>query len=189
MSWLNSGSNWELFMKMLSPVPGDRILDVGAGKGKVAKRVLEEAAGAEVYTLEPDEKRVASMRRAIPQLKCYVGGSEKMPFEDSFFDKAYTTMAAHHFSDLDSALREFARVLKKGGRLLILDVEPSRGTGRLLSFLENSVMRRHLVFVGLEQMKEKLVATGRFEVSDSIQGTSGYLLLCVANPQTTNGSD
>ncbi|MGD0396951.1 MAG: methyltransferase domain-containing protein [Nitrososphaerales archaeon] len=183
---MNSRSNWELFMKMLSPVPGDRILDVGAGKGKVAERVLEEAGGVEVYTLEPDEKRVASMGRTIPQLKCYVGGSEKMPFEDYFFDKTYTTMAAHHFRNVDLALREFARVLKKGGRLVILDVEPSRGTGRLLSFFENSVMRRHLKFMGSEQMKGKLTATGRFEISDSSQGTSGYFLSCVANPQATH---
>ena len=189
MSWMNSGSNWEFFMKMLSPVPGDRILDVGAGRGKVAKRVLGEAGGVEVYALEPDEKRVASMGKTIPQLKCYVGGSEKMPFEDSFFDKAYTTMAAHHFSDLDSALREFARVLKKEGRLVILDVEPGRRTGRLYSFFENTVMRRHLKFMGMEQMKEKLTATGRFKISNSIQGTSGYLLLCVVNAQATYDPD
>jgi len=168
-------------LKMLAPVPGDKILDVGAGRGKVAKRVFASSSGLEVYTLEPAEKRVAIMKRDSPQLNSRVGGAEKMPFEGSFFDKAYTTMAAHHFRNLDSALQEFARVLKEGGRFLILDVEPNVGSGRMLRFFENTVMRKHLEFLGLEQMKARLVATGRFEIADSNREAFGYLLLCVKN--------
>jgi ubiquinone/menaquinone biosynthesis C-methylase UbiE len=168
-------------MKALSPSTGDRILDVGAGEGRVAKRVLAESGRVEVYVLEPDEKRVASVRRRIPELKCYVGSSEKMPFESAFFDKAYTTLAAHHFTDLHSALLEFARVLKSGGELVILDVDPSQRAGRLLRFFENTIMRRHFEFLCPDQMNERLLATGRFTVLDSSLGAPGYIVLCVTS--------
>jgi ubiquinone/menaquinone biosynthesis C-methylase UbiE len=167
-------------MKALSPTTGDRILDVGAGEGRVAQRVLE-SGGVEVYVLEPDEKRVASMRSRIPELKCYVGSSEKMPFESAFFDKLYTTMAAHHFIDLTSALLEFARVLKSEGKLLILDVDPRQRAGRLLRFFENTIMQRHFEFLLPDQMKERLLATGRFTILDSSLGAPGYIVLCVTS--------
>jgi ubiquinone/menaquinone biosynthesis C-methylase UbiE len=176
---MNSISNWELFTKALSLSPGDRILDVGAGKGKVAGRLLAESGDVELYALEPDEKRVEYIRRKAPRVKGYLGSSEKMPFDDSFFDKAYTTMAAHHFRDVDLALREFARVLKKGGRLVVLDVNPSGGTGRLAAFFENTIMRRRLRFLRPDEMENRLRATGRLAISYSTLKASGYLVACV----------
>ncbi|MDA4125504.1 MAG: class I SAM-dependent methyltransferase [Thaumarchaeota archaeon] len=178
MSWTRPKSSWDLFLKMLSPTKGDRILDVGAGKGQVARQIMAASEGLEVFALEPDEKRVATMKRESPQLKSYAGASEKMPFEDSFFDKAYTTMALHHFTNLNAALLESARVLKNGGLLLILDVEPSRGSGRLLRFFENTILRNHLEFLGLEEIGQRIVATGRFEISGSSRGPFGYIVLC-----------
>jgi ubiquinone/menaquinone biosynthesis C-methylase UbiE len=175
---MNSDPDRELFFSLLSPGPGEKILDVGAGKGVVAGRVLTTSKG-EVYAIDPDEARVASMRRDHPELKSSVAGSESMTFPDTFFDKAYTTMAVHHFADLDKALKELARVLKEGGTLLILDVDPRYGRGRLLKFIENTVMRRGARFMEEGEMVKSLEAAGRFKVVSSTRGKTGYFILCV----------
>jgi len=123
----------ELFMQMLAPTGGERILDIGAGKGKVAAQVMK-ASGGEVYAVEPNVKRFESMKREFPAIKSSLAGAEGLPFADSYFDKVYTTMALHHFSDLDKALREVARVLKPGGSFVVLEVEPDSGLGSLFKF-------------------------------------------------------
>ena len=177
MAWMRSDSDRETFFRLLSPNHEDVILDVGAGKGLVAKRVLSLGAG-EVHALEPDQKRVEAMKREMPELKSYASGAEHLPFPDSFFTKVYTTMAVHHFSSLDDALVEIARVLKPGGLLLILDVDPSYGRGKILHFFENGVLRRHHLFLEQGRLAEKLVAAGEFEVTDSVRGSTGYFILC-----------
>jgi len=119
---------------MLSPGPGEKILDVGAGDCSKAAKVLEASAGAEVYAVDPNEKRIAAARRQRPQVKSSVAGAENLPFPDSQFDKAYSTMALHHFTDIDRALGELARVLKPGGLYVVLEVEPRSTLGRLFRF-------------------------------------------------------
>lgn len=175
---MRSDADREVFFRLLSAGPGDRVLDIGAGKGVVARRVLASNAG-EVHALDPNEKNVAAMQRDSPELKASVSGAERIPYPDSFFSKVYTTMALHHFSDLDRALAEMARVLKPGGSLLIYDVDPSHGRGWVLQFIENSLFRRHLTFMKPDQLVERLAATGNFNVSESLVGGSGYFVLCV----------
>jgi ubiquinone/menaquinone biosynthesis C-methylase UbiE len=178
---MSSKSDKELFFAMLSPNPGERILDVGAGNGLVARRVLAVSNGAEVYAIDPDEKRVAYMKSHSPELKSCAGGSESIPFPDSFFDKVYTTMTVHHFADLDKALWEFDRVLKDGGFLVVLDVDPRYGRGRVLQFLENGILRKHASFMEEGQLVEKVNATGSLRVLQSVRSKSGYFVRCAKN--------
>jgi demethylmenaquinone methyltransferase/2-methoxy-6-polyprenyl-1,4-benzoquinol methylase len=123
--------DWETFLSALAPKPGERILDIGAGDCSKAARVLQASNGAEVYAVDPNEKRIATARRERPQVKSSVAGAESLPFPDSHFDKAYSTMALHHFADLDRALGEVARVLRPGGSYVIVEVEPSSPLGRV----------------------------------------------------------
>jgi ubiquinone/menaquinone biosynthesis C-methylase UbiE len=134
LSWTNSKPVWDTFVGLLSPGPGEKILDVGAGKGAVAAGVYEASKGGEVYAVDPSEKQVTRMKKAFPAVRASVAGAEKLPFADSDFDKAYTTMALHHFTDLDKALGEIARVLKHGGTFVVLEVEPHSMLGRMFTF-------------------------------------------------------
>ena len=124
MTHSESPSDWDGFVGMLRPRAGEKILDVGAGNGEKAAKVLEVSGGAEIYAVDPSEKKIAEAKRTHPEVKSSVAGAEKLPFDDSYFDKAYSTMALHHFADLDLSLTEVARVLKHGGSYVILEVEP-----------------------------------------------------------------
>lgn len=164
----------ELFLQTLAPASGERILDVGAGKGRVADRVLKASGGAEVYAIDPDEKRIASMKKDFPAIRGSPGSAESLPFADSYFDKAYTTMALHHFSDLDRALREIARVLKPGGSFVVVEVEPSSGLGTLFRFF-GRVFGERMGLLTMEQLRVRL-ESGGFRVVQREGRGSRYLI-------------
>ena len=159
---------------MLTPIVGEKILDVGAGKGTVAAKVLQSSS-AEVYAVDPNEKRVSQMVRNFPALRGSVAGAEKLPFLDSKFDKVYTTMALHHYADIDRGIAEIARVLKKGGTFVILEVEPGSWMGRFFRSLER-LMGEHLTLMKEEQLLAKLSDNRGFEVTKSVKLGSRYLV-------------
>jgi ubiquinone/menaquinone biosynthesis C-methylase UbiE len=178
LSWVKSKEEAKVFLDMLSPSPGERILDVGGGKGAVAGFVLEASGGAEVFAIDTDRKRVAAMKVAEPEVGAFVAGAESIPFADSSFDRAYSTMAVHHFTDLERGIRELARVLRSGGRLVVLDVDPSSGMGRLFRFLEGVVMRRRMNFMGAGEMALRLKDAGGFQVMEVRGRKAWYLIRC-----------
>jgi len=167
--------NWGPFFSALAPVAGEKILDVGAGKGSVAYRVFQESNGAEVYAVDPNEKRVASMRRDYPALKSSVAGAEILPFSDSFFDKVYTTMALHHYSDLDKALKEIGRVLKPGGHFVVVEVDPASKQGKAFRFF-GRLTGEHMSLMSEDQLVSTLGAKDGFKVGSSAKLKSRYII-------------
>lgn len=138
--------------------------------------MMLSSKGAEIFAIEPSEKKVESMRVEFPAIKSSVAGAESLPFPDSFFDKAYTTMALHHFADVDKALSEVARVLRRGGSLVILEVEPGSGLGRIFRFF-GKLMGEHMNIMTEEQLLAKLAVIEGFTVADSGRdGGSRYLV-------------
>jgi SAM-dependent methyltransferase len=79
---------------------GTTALDVAAGGGHVARRLRE--AEFEVVTLDPAPGMEADVRAS----------AEDLPFADESFDTVVTRIAAHHFRDVEVALREMARVAR-----------------------------------------------------------------------------
>ena len=88
MSAGGAESDWDAFLSALSPGQGEKILDIGAGDCSKAARVLEASKGAEVYAVDPNEKRIAAAGREHPQVRSSVAGAESLPFPDTHFHKA-----------------------------------------------------------------------------------------------------
>jgi ubiquinone/menaquinone biosynthesis C-methylase UbiE len=168
-------SGWDVFLGYLAPAPGDRILDVGAGNGAKAVQVLQASGGAEVYAVDPNEKKVASMKRDFPLVRGSVAGAESLPFPDSHFDKVYSTMAVHHFNDLDKGFAEITRVLKQGGSFVILEVEPHSLPGRLFRFF-GRLTREHMTIMDANQLLTRLGAAEGLKVVRSVGLGSRYLI-------------
>ena len=178
MSWVKNDVRRTTFLRLLSPGPNEKILDVGAGKGDVAA-LVQQTGSCDVYALDPDKKRIGLAQKAHPNVKVCVAGSESIPYEAGFFDKVYSTMAVHHFADQDKSFKEIARVLKSGGVLVVADISSRSFLGRLGRFLENSVMRSHLRFLNREELVAMLGREGEFVVKEAKESGSGYLLQAV----------
>jgi ubiquinone/menaquinone biosynthesis C-methylase UbiE len=175
LSWRNKGQARRTFFNLLSPLASEKILDVGGGKGDTAYLVYLESRSS-VFVIDPNPKRIAHIKKRYPFLRSSVGYSESIPFSDSSFDKVYTTMAMHHFSDQKKAFREICRVLKPNGLLVILDTDPGKGVGRWLRILETRIARTGAIFLNPEQVVGKVKSTGCFELVESVKTGTIYII-------------
>ena len=98
----------------VEPAPGLRVIDLGAGTGKVTAGLVE--LGAEVVAVEPDPAMLAELRRALPALRAVAGSAEAIPLPDASADVVLAGNALHWF-DMAVAGPEIARVLAPGGVL------------------------------------------------------------------------
>jgi SAM-dependent methyltransferase len=98
----------------LEPAPGPRVLDMGAGTGKLTATLL--ALGADVTAIEPDPSMLAELRRLLPSARAMAGSAESIPLPDASVDAVLAGQALHWF-DMDVAGPEMARVLVPGGIL------------------------------------------------------------------------
>jgi SAM-dependent methyltransferase len=98
----------------LERAPGLRVLDLGAGTGKLTATLV--ALGADVIAVEPDPAMLAELRRALPTVRALPGSAEAVPLLDGSVDAVLAGQAMHWF-DMDVAGPEMARVLAPGGIL------------------------------------------------------------------------
>ena len=98
----------------LQPAPGLRVLDLGAGTGKLTATFV--AAGADVVAVEPDAAMLAELRSALPQVSALPGSAESIPLPDAAVDAVLAGNAMHWF-DMAVAGPEIARVLAPNGVL------------------------------------------------------------------------
>lgn len=97
--------------------PGRRVLDVGAGTGKLTRGLL--ALGLEVVAVEPGSSMLAELRQGLPGVEAQEGSAEAIPIPDASVDAAVAGQAYHWF-DPEAAPAEIRRVLRPGGGLGLL---------------------------------------------------------------------
>ncbi len=98
----------------LGAAPGPRVLDLGAGTGKLT--VTLAARGVDVTAVEPDPAMLAELRRSLPGVRAFPGSAEAIPLPDASVDAVLAGNAMHWF-DMAAAGPEIARVLAPGGTL------------------------------------------------------------------------
>ncbi|MFB4266027.1 class I SAM-dependent methyltransferase [Nonomuraea sp. GTA35] len=98
----------------LAPAPGPRVLDLGAGTGKLTATLVE--LGADVTAVEPDPAMLVELRRELPAVRALPGSAEAIPLPDASVDAVLAGNAMHWF-DIAVAGPEMARVLAPGGIL------------------------------------------------------------------------
>jgi demethylmenaquinone methyltransferase/2-methoxy-6-polyprenyl-1,4-benzoquinol methylase len=103
--------------------PGSRALDVATGTGDLAVELARRVApGGEVIGSDFSEEMLALARRKAPELRFEWGNALELPYPDGRFDAATVGFGARNFSDLDRGLREMARVVRPGGRVVVLEI-------------------------------------------------------------------
>lgn len=98
----------------LEPAAGPRVLDLGAGTGKLTATLV--GLGAAVIAVEPDPAMLNELRRALPTVRALSGSAEAIPLPEASVDAVLAGNAMHWF-DMDIAGPEIARVLAPNGIL------------------------------------------------------------------------
>jgi SAM-dependent methyltransferase len=117
-----SGEDLERLVAVAAPRSGERALDLGCGVGHTLRRIaplvgLAVGADATIEMLEAGRNSVVS----APNAAFVQSDATALPFADAAFDLVTCRLAAHHFGDPARAFREVARVLRRGGRFVLVD--------------------------------------------------------------------
>src|SRR3954452_1307628 len=103
--------------------PGDRALDVATGTGDLAIELARRVGpDGEVIGSDFSEEMLALARRKAPSLRFEFGNALELSYPDDGFDAATVGFGARNFSDLDRGLSEMARVVRPGGRVVVLEI-------------------------------------------------------------------
>lgn len=132
--------------------PGLRVLDVAVGTGLVAREALRVVGeGGSVVGVDPSAGMMA--QSSLRGLALARGRAEALPFAGQSFDFLCLGYALRHLADLETVFREFRRVLKPGGRLLVLEI--TRPEGRVAA----AVLKAYLH--GVLPVLARLVASSK----------------------------
>ncbi|MGC8201104.1 bifunctional demethylmenaquinone methyltransferase/2-methoxy-6-polyprenyl-1,4-benzoquinol methylase UbiE [Aliiroseovarius sp. PTFE2010] len=140
----------DAMMDWLAPRPGQRLLDVAGGTGDVSFRFLDRAPGASATVLDMTESMLIEGRKRAEagqmsdHLDWVVGDAMALPFEANQFDVYTISFGIRNVTRVQDALDEAFRVLKPGGRLMVLEFSqlPNEGLQKLYDLYSFNVIPR-----------------------------------------------
>ena len=118
---------WKRFTALQAAVkPGSRVLDIAGGTGDIARLMAKDAGPAgEVWLTDINGSMLAVGRdRLLDEglmLPCAQCDAEHLPFPDNYFDLVTVAFGLRNMTHKDLALKEMYRVLKPGGKLMVLE--------------------------------------------------------------------
>ena len=162
------GRSWEAIGQMLFLLtPRVRIADLGAGDGTLSRLLARQAESVHCVDNSPrmvQVGRALAKKEHLRNLTYILGNIEKVPLPDRSIDLALLSQALHHAENPRLALAEAFRILKPGGRLLILDLRAHRFekarelyADRWLGFKENE-LHDWIEEAGFRQSEVRVVA-------------------------------
>jgi SAM-dependent methyltransferase len=124
--WSHAGGpDLAWMVEALAPHPADRAIDLGAGAGHASLALAPHVARVDAVDPTPEMLAVGARlaaERGITNVVPTEAAAEALPFPDASFDLAMSRFSIHHWPDPGGALREIARVLRPGGRLVLVDL-------------------------------------------------------------------
>lgn len=107
-----------VIMDFFGNIRGKKVLDVGCGKGRFSKIMIEK--GADVTGVDISEELIRETKKILGG-KFFMGSAMDLQFPDECFDLVYSVEVIEHVPDVEKAISEMVRVLKKEGKIVLID--------------------------------------------------------------------
>ena len=163
-------------LRALALQPGERAIDIGSGPGLLAcEMAVAVGAGGRICGVDVSESMLALARARRPPagsgpIEYQEAGAHTLPYADASFDVAVCTQVYEYVDDVPAALLELGRVLRPGGRALVLDTDwgsivwASSDNERMERVL--AAWEEHLVHPHLPRTLTRLLRDAGLEVTD-----------------------
>ena len=119
-----AGDDLTRLVEMATPRAEDRALDISTGGGHVALALapyVRQVIASDLTPVMLAAARRFLTGRGVSNVEYVIADAEQLPFLDATFDLVTVRIAPHHYADIHAAVREMARVLAPGGRLVVID--------------------------------------------------------------------
>lgn len=123
LSYLNSFEKGR-FLALIGDVKGLRVLDIGAGTGRIALQLAQKGAFVTACDISPQMLAVLSKKN--PAIKTIVAPAEDLPCENETFDIVIAAFLIVHLKSVSRFFDEVYRVLKSGGKFLVTNINQRR---------------------------------------------------------------
>jgi ubiquinone/menaquinone biosynthesis C-methylase UbiE len=150
-------------LQLVGEIAGRRVLDAGCGPGIYAEELL--ARGADVVAVDGSTAMVelARQRLGARARVLHADLNKPLPFESSEFDLIVCALVIHHLDDREACLREFFRVLRRGGHVVISTQHPTtdwlrKGGSYFETKLEEDIWHRETDDYTIRFWREPLTA-------------------------------
>jgi len=189
---------WGRYMNQTLPVAqraaavvaGDNVLDLACGTGELLQRIMEDApeAGLTGVDLAPnmvDRARHKLAERSEVQIQ--QADAHDLPFADESFDVVVCANTFHYFTHPEQVLREARRVLRPGGRLVLLDWCRDFWTCRVMDAVLRWVDPAYQTCYTLGEMRALVEATSlrtRYDFRYRFDGVWGMMVIEAVRPQS-----
>lgn len=171
----------ELTLEGLGLGAGECLVDVGCGTGVLLARALEIEPRLDLIGVDPSREMLEMARARLPPgVPLLDAPAEALPLGDARADVMVSSSSLHYWSDPASGLRELARVLRPGGRLVISDWDGDAWRTRA-TVLWLRILRRPLGRVmGERELRALLASSGFGEIEASRHAAGGWRILRIS---------
>jgi ubiquinone/menaquinone biosynthesis C-methylase UbiE len=118
------GSLTNKMIEALSLSGNEWVLDVATGTGRIARPLSKHMKAGHIVGVDQALAMLDVGHQHKQPISCYsqsAGAADALPFKSSSFDRAFVSFSLHHFGNPSGVVKEVMRVLKSGGRFVVLD--------------------------------------------------------------------
>jgi len=157
------------------------ILDVGCGGGRTVSKLATAAAQGQVYGVDFSAESVAASKRTnaswidMGRVEIRHGSVSELPFSNAMFDLVTAVETHFWWPDLPGDMREIFRVLKPGGRLMLMAEVYKGATSRTSKIAEKYAQKTGMKLLKLDEHRELFTRTGYSDVQITEERAKGWI--------------
>lgn len=110
-----------LVLDLAGLTPEDVVLDIGCGAGAALERAAGVVPAERVHGVDPTPSFVEATRQRVPGADIRLSTADELPWDSGTMSVVWTVSALHHWSPRDAGLAEAVRVLRPGGRFIVVE--------------------------------------------------------------------